>query len=415
MMFLRTASRSAIPLTGMLIAAVLVVTRRPDAVFHAQFYGEDGATYYANMYSHGLWDSVVTPQAGYLQLVPVLAAWVAQVVPVHLAPLVMNATAIGFMVLPVGLLLSDRARAISTRLRVRVLLALLVVAMPGVAEIHASIVNAQWYLAPAAAIVLLIDPPSGRAGRVLDAVILTLCSLTGVYCLVLFPLAAMMKRLGRRAVPRLALVVLGAGALIQLVYLTYLTHHPISELRPAPRFAPPLDPSPLALFRITVGRILLPPFLGEEKALTIAEHEVLLVILISVGLTSAVVAFRRGTPELRFMVLSAGGMLGLELARPLNPWPVLSREVLIDRYWFSPKLAVVCLLVWALGQPKARHVAGIGLACVALIGVPHDWEHPAFASTGWTARAKAFEKAPRGTRAVLPQYPVGYAVRLTKR
>jgi hypothetical protein len=60
----------ALLLHGMifLVAFGVLVLRRPDAIFNAQFYAEDGKYWYADAYNHG-WACVFMPQWGYLQTV----------------------------------------------------------------------------------------------------------------------------------------------------------------------------------------------------------------------------------------------------------------------------------------------------------------------------------------------------------
>ncbi|MGH2905043.1 MAG: hypothetical protein ACRDK7_15885 [Solirubrobacteraceae bacterium] len=125
---------------------MLIVSRRPDAVTHAQFWAEDGKLFYANVYTHGLFATLAVPASGYFQELPILAADIAQLVPLAFAPLVMNSIAITVQVLPVGLLLSRRAETIAPDIRVRSLLAALYIALPGAPESNANVDNALWFL-----------------------------------------------------------------------------------------------------------------------------------------------------------------------------------------------------------------------------------------------------------------------------
>jgi hypothetical protein len=52
------------PLAGMLLAAALIVSLRPDAVTNAQFWAEDGKFFYADVYNRGLLPTLMVPQAG---------------------------------------------------------------------------------------------------------------------------------------------------------------------------------------------------------------------------------------------------------------------------------------------------------------------------------------------------------------
>lgn len=406
-----------LPLIGMFVAAALVFTRRPDALLHAQFWGEDGV-YYADVYNHGILETLVAPRAGYIQVVPALGAWLAQLVPVHLAPLVTNALAIGFMVLPVGLLLSRRAATLVGDLRARILLAALLIAMPGVSEIHATIINAQWYLPVAAALVLAFEPARGRWGRAGDMAIVALCSCTGVYCLLLAPLAMALGHWRRRAVSRAALVILWSGVALQLFCLAYLSHHPIGDLTVDARSEPDdLQPSVSWLWRILAGRVLFAPLLEDDAATGLVGQSFAPLLLIALVVGGFAYLLWLVGPPLRFFLLFAAGLFVLTLAGTLEPWPVLAMDDHTERYFFIPRLAVVATLVWALApsHPRAVRAAAAGaLVCVVLVAVPRGWSHTRHAPIGWSTQAKAFEAAPEGKRVALPQYPVGWFTRLVK-
>jgi hypothetical protein len=70
-----------------LASVVLVVSRRPDVLFHAQFWAEDGKFWYADAYNLGAIAPFLHPAAGYFQTLPRLAALFAQLFPMAVAPL----------------------------------------------------------------------------------------------------------------------------------------------------------------------------------------------------------------------------------------------------------------------------------------------------------------------------------------
>jgi hypothetical protein len=402
----------------MLIAAALVVSRRPDAIVHAQFWGEDGTTYFANVYDHGLLRTLLVPMAGYLQEFPVLAAAVAQPFPLRAAPLVMNLLAIGVQVLPVGLLLGARARTISTDLRVRVLLAGLYVAIPGAGEIDANAVNAQWHLAVAAALVLMLAPPARRAGRLADGAILTLSGLTGPFCLILAPLALAQRRWrGRQVVANWILALLAACAAVQASCLLFFSHHVPSGFGAAPRASARLLATPLSFWQIVGGRVFAAPLVGDGRAITLA-HGTVILLIGGIGLIGCAIAARTGPPELRVLLGLGGAVLAMSLARPLDSWPTLAHAPVTSRYFAIPEFAVLAALVWALGRsrpPAARVLAGIALTCTCAVGIPREWSYPPFAPTAFARQAAAFDRAPRGTRMVLSENPVPHQLVLVKR
>src|SRR5208282_5718589 len=85
-----------------LLACAVIVWRRPDAFFHAQFYAEDGHVWFADAYNLGWWPALFHTFAGYFETLPRLVASLALLVPLALVPLFFNIIAIAFQTLPVN-------------------------------------------------------------------------------------------------------------------------------------------------------------------------------------------------------------------------------------------------------------------------------------------------------------------------
>jgi len=396
-----------LPLSGMLLAAMLVWLRRPDVLTNPQFYGEDGV-YFANVYNHGLLATAITPQSGYLQTFPALTAGLARLVPLHHAPLVMNAAGILPMVLPLGLLLTRRAEALGPSLATRTLLGLLIVALPGVSEVHATSINSQWYLSISAVIVLLLPASERTAGRIFDRAVLLICGLTGVYVLVLLPVALLVGRWRGRPVPRATIRLLSACVALQIIAMVYLSANPLGPVTTAGRSSGGLDASVPLLWEIVGGRVILGTLVGDQAGLALGSTPFGLVAVLGV-LVVAVAVPKQASVELRAAVLFAAGLLALALVRPLNPWPILAAEPAITRYWLLPKVAFVASMLWCVGRGHpllVRAVASAALACTMLVGIPRDWSETAPPDSGWAVASRAFEHAAPGTRRQLPQLPL---------
>ena len=86
---------------------VAVVARRPDVVFGAQFYAEDGL-FYSAAYNEGIRASLGEPVAGYFYVTARLAAALSQFVPFQFGPLLFNLLAVAGKLAPALLFLSRR-------------------------------------------------------------------------------------------------------------------------------------------------------------------------------------------------------------------------------------------------------------------------------------------------------------------
>ena len=157
------------------IACLILISRRPDAVFHAQFYAEDGHTWFADEYTYGWWSGLWRNYEGYHHVFMRLGAALALLVPLALAPLVMNLIAIGLQALVVNLLLSMRSSAWGS-LGFRAILAAVFLALPNTLEMLNNISQDQWPLTLCAFLLLVAKPPKSLPGKVFD---LSICCCAG--------------------------------------------------------------------------------------------------------------------------------------------------------------------------------------------------------------------------------------------
>jgi len=404
----------SLPLLGALLAAALIVSRRPDAITHAQFWAEDGKLFYADVYDHGLLATLAVPQAGYFQELPILAAWLAQLVPLNLAPLVMNLVGLAVRVLPVGLLLSERAETISPDIRVRGLLAALYIGLPGSPESNVNADNALWFLAVSAVIVLMLRPPASRSARALDVAIVAMSALTGVFSIALAPLAFLYRRWrGRAAVSPLILAILTAGAALQLLAIFVLQYHLPHGFGATSRPSMSLHPTLPGFFQILGTRVIAEPVLGNSAELPAMAAAV-------IGLLATVcfaIAFRRGPAQLRLMIGFGAALFAMALAHPIGTdWPRLALFPTGARYFIIPQLAAAATLVWAIGYASGhwRLVLAALLLYACLFTIPRDWTYAPLEETAFAQQAAEFEHKPRGAHMIFALQPQGWTMTLFK-
>ncbi len=124
---------------------------------------------------------------------PRLGASVALLVPLSLAPLVLNLIAMTVQVLPVTLLLSSRSSWLGNLYLLALCFAVLYVALPNCREISANITNSQWVMALCLFLVLVASTPSRGPGPGIRY-ISHCCSVAsmGPFCLFLLPIALFM-------------------------------------------------------------------------------------------------------------------------------------------------------------------------------------------------------------------------------
>ena len=398
-----------------LLACAVLISRRPDAILHARFYAEDGHVWFADAYNLGWWGALFRAQDGYFQTFPRLAGALALLVPLTLAPLVLNLAALAVQALPVNLLLWSRGSAWGS-LRFRFLLAAVYLALPNTREMILVVTSSQWVLALCAFLVLASSPPVSVAGRIFDVSVLLLCGLTGPFCFFLLPIALFVAwKRGERRHWALA-GALGAASLVQLWALLILDR---SGRSPAE-----LGASPALFTRIIGGHVYFGALLGSNGLAAGAGSAVFITLLaIAIGGTVLVlICFVRSALEMRLFLLLTAMLLTASLISPAAyPPPGVSKWELLEmvpggiRYWFFPSLAFAwSLLVGIRSRGELFKGASAVLLCMMCFGIVHDWRIPPMKDLHWAEDAKRFEAAPAGTVVVLPENPPGWNLRLVK-
>jgi hypothetical protein len=400
--------------TALLLACAILVIRKPDAIFHAQFFAEDGHVWFADAYNLGWWATLFRTQDGYFQTLPRLGAALALHVPIVLAPLLLNIIAIAVQALPVNLLLSYRSSAWGS-LRYRIVMAGIYLALPNCREMRAIITSTQWILALCVFLLLVASTPKGNAGRLFDISILLLCGLTGPFCFFLFPVALFIawKRLDRWH-----WVTAGLLAVLCLVQAFGLL-----IVNPSGRAHATLGASFALFTRLLASQVYLGTLVGGNGLAVSAGSRLFIFLLcVAIGGTAMVaICFAKASTEMKLFLLLSCGFFAASLASPVaHPTPGVTRWELLAgalglRYWFFPSLAFAWTLLWGF-QSRAAAVKTVStiLLCIMCFGIIRDWRIPPFKDLHFAKDAKSFEAAPPGTAFIFPENPQGWNMRLVK-
>jgi hypothetical protein len=398
-----------------LMAVTIVVIRRPDAVFHPQFFAEDGRVWFADAYNCGWWPALLKTWLGYFQTLPRLGAALALLAPFAFAPLVLNLIAIGLQALPVNLLMSSRSCAWGS-LRFRALLAAILLALPNSAEVGVGITDSQWFLALSTFLVVVSIPPRSAVGRAFDILVVLLCGLTGPFCIFLLPIALFLAWRRREGWRWVSVGLLSVLSLVQAWGLLIV--------EPASRRTANLGLSLTWLVRIVVGQIYLGTLLGSNCIATLSDvGSSICFACVCVGGTAIVIScFLKCAAEMRlfliFSVLIFSAALMSPQAHPatgVSVWAMLAGMPAI-RYWFFPTLAFAWSLLWCVrSNVRISRAVSAALLLVMCIGICRDWRRPAFLDMDFADFARRLEAAPVGTVVTIPENPKGWEMRLVKR
>jgi hypothetical protein len=399
---------------GLLI--LLIWQRCPTVLSRARFWAEDGWVWYPQCYADG-WRCLIIDHSSYLQTLSMSVALLSQAVPLTEAPKVFAGAALLIQAAPAIFLLSPRmARAIPA-LPVRVALALLLVAIPGMSEVYVNLTNAQWHLALLAFLVVCTAPALNWPQRIFDTLVLLVSGLSGPFAPVLLPVALLWLWLQRDPwqLWRLAVVAATAAIQISLIIAHGASRHPTG---------PGLGWSLGRLINIVVTNILGVAAFGRTAmidhywlvgegwlsngslaATTLAGG------IMAGALLLAIIAFLRGPWLLRAFLIFTGLEFatsltdGLTLVQPL--WVAMEGWIGM-RYYFHPIAAWLAVLVTLVcDRNPALRSTGVALIAITLVfAIPADWELPKFPTTAFHQEAKAFETAPLGTVMAFPIPPI---------
>lgn len=384
-------------------AAALIVSRRPDGIFHAQFYAEDGRYWFADAYNFGWARALLLPHGGYYQGVARLAGALAVAVPFRFAPLVMNLVALGVQVLPVAFLLSPRAAGFGSS-SFRLLMAFVYIALPNTTEISLQATPAQWPLAVAACILVLSRPPSG-IWRAVDCAFLAVCGMTGPFCIFLLPVAVAFYFVRRGPWERIVIGILAACVAIQCCALLIVDAHARTAI-------PGLTPE--AAVRILAGHIYLGAILGVNL-FAVAHWRAAILCVALLGTGAAAWAMKSAGMELRLFCAFAAMTFAASLVLPTTPKGVNVMGSLGTapgvRYWFPATLA----FAWSLlSGARRKQFLCCGLLCLMPIGLIRDWRIRPFPEENFPVYAKEFEALGAGSTITIPEFPAGWSLTLRK-
>lgn len=393
------------------LALLAIFSREPSLFTRPQFWAEDGSYWFAQAYNGGWLHSLTQPLGGYLNTLQRIGAGLALVVPFRWAPLVMNLEGLFLQALPVVILLSSRCRNWAP-LSLRLLFAIVYVAIPNAREIHVVCTNCHWHLALAELFLAFAEPPRTTVGRIFDVAMFLLGSICGPFMVLLLPLLAIYWWLRRRPWTAVILGVLLAGSAVQFSLMTHFKearHHLY------------LGASVAKFIRMLGGDIFIGMLRGSVAYGFYKPFIVSLVAAI-VGLVLIAYCLRFSSVEVRLFFTYCFLVLATSLRSPLTPvlnlplWTLLLSTASL-RYWFFPGLAFLFAILWCARFARSRIVRGTAFVLIAVLctGIVQDWRLPPLINLNFPAYAAAFDSAQPGTRVVIPLNPKGWQMGLIKK
>ena len=396
-----------------LIAAAAVVSRRPDVLLNPQFWAEEGSALFAQAYNFGGLHSFVIPQAGYLHTFPRLIAAACLLIPIRLAPLLMNVTGLVVQILPVTVLLSARGAPWGSLL-IRFVYAALYLALPNSWEVNVNLTCSQFHLTFLTLLVLLSRPPKSAPWKVFDVLATFLTGMTGPFAILLLPISLIFWWVRRYRWTMVIATVFAICASVQA--FTLMTYH-----GPGARvYQGPLGATPQRLVRIVAGQVFAGALLGQNFIGRFGSP-LLIGLIAALGSVVLLYVLLKSRLELKLFVSFCFLLLAASLSKPYiegnEPQWVLLLQAQGCRYWLLPMLASVWSLVWCVAESPAKwvRIASVIALCLMTVGVVRDWFYPPYPDKHFRQYAAQFVAAAPGTAFTIPINPDGWFVRLVKK
>jgi hypothetical protein len=405
--FGRTAQNLFWPYGHLVIIAALIISRRSDALFHPQFWAEDGHTFYHDAYTYGV-QTLFWPLGGYFNSLSRLVALISTLIPLVWAPCFFAIVAFLIQMIPPALLLSQRmAIAVPSNLS-RLAIAYFYAANPNTTEININLTDAQWHLAMASFLIIVLSENRHGVLRFCELALLTISGLSGPFSIFLAPFAAYeyWSRRSSQSLTNLAIVV-GLGA-IQLSTIMLGSD--------TARGSNPLGVSLIRFFEILSNQISLGGLVGDKiMVITIYEiktYEPLLAVFMAMIFFVIIwFAWVRGPQLFGKAFLFCALMLAAALKAPLvagqaERWDIMTYPGNGMRYYIMPVMVWFAAILICVGaKSRILRTLSVFFIIITIIGINIEWQYLPYKNTNFTTLAEKFANAPVGQRMEFPENP----------
>lgn len=374
-----------------MVGLLLLVARRPEALFAAEFNWEEASAFYVPTFFFDSAHLILEPWGGYLQVIPRIGYELLRPIPVFWAPLAENLLALVSLLAVAAFIASRRMAAVVPSGRLRLLFAALLLLLPAQQDVMGSIMNIQWYGALWLMLVSVATTPDLVPRRWIERVLVGLVAVSGPFSTLLAPVFLLRLRHRRDAQDVWLAIIVVAGGLVQLVFALADGRTAVTEPRPA------------GMTAVTfVLHSFIVPVLGERitNASAATGAPVVVLFLGGVVLTALIVITFWRTLPMRSLPVGYGaaavGLAGLAVHGGANVWPPGANE----RYFLIAAGLTVAVVV--AGTIRGQRLA-YPLAALLALGLMGDFRLDPYPAQGWATNYRCIGSTAPCTLAVWPR------------
>jgi hypothetical protein len=396
---------------------IAMTARRPDVIFNAQPWAEDGRIWLKGVYESGLWNSLFKPQDGYFQTIPRLTYGIALAFGLGKAALVSNVISISIRVFFLLFILSKRFSFID--MKFRVIAAIYFIMMPNVAEGFVNITNVHWYLSMYLLAVIIASPAPTTISKIHDTSVMVLSGLSGPFVIFLAP-CLIIKRLHERG------GFLNALKGINIFDVTMATCCVIQILSILTAGGGPRSPAPLGasfdLFtHIITAKLFFGTFFDNTFSANFAKIyavRISVFILLSLGILYSIAT---SGWRIRSIAVFPIIMLSFALAKPMvsfieAQWPPIINPGVGERYFFITNFCFFLYCLFIISKiRKNQNLVLLAFCCVLIPFLISSFRIPALAEVGYKSDILKFNNAHTGESVNIRINPPGWSMDLIKK
>ncbi len=394
------------------IFVFIIVLRRPEAIFHPEFWAEDGFFWYKQAYDIGF-PSIFFPENGYLQSASRLVAIISQPLPISFAPAIFAFFALVAQLAPIAILLSKRFDNVIKNKQTRIIICLIYVLIPNSFETNINLTNAQWHLS---LVLFLLIISESLKNSIFEYTLIIISALSGPFSVLMSPIIAFeayIKRKQQRSIKKH--VVALSCSFIQSLFL-------ISSMEQT-RSTENLGSSIKSFATIFVNNIFIGGTLGRlAKPFILAIDNYVYALFIIFFIIVMLAFFFGGKIYKEFWLFSAA-IISTALISPMvsltqPQWPIMETMGAGDRYYVIPIIAMnIGFLVLSFNKSPVIKSIGIGMLSIFFLSAPFNflYNDSQYKNTGFYKEAKIFHQLPYGATMKFNESPPGWKFSLTKR
>jgi hypothetical protein len=394
-----------------LVFVLLIVLRRPEAIFHPEFWAEDGVYWYQQAYKIGF-SSIFMPENGYLQSISRLVALISQPFPLSFAPAIFAISALTVQVAPIAILLSKRFEYIIKNKYARIIICLIYVVVPNSLEPNINLTDAQWHLS---LVLFLLIVSDSYKHSIIEYTTIIVSALSGPFSILMSPIIIFEAYNKYKLMSINKYIIALACTFIQSYFLI------VSMVKT--RSTENLGASIKSFATIFVNNIFIGGTfgrLGKPFILSIDNHVYVFFVFLFVLIA---VAFILGSKIYKEFVFFSAAIIGTALVSPMvsltqPQWPVMEAMGAGDRYYVIPIIAMnIGFLVLAFNKNLIIKIIGIFMLLIFFLSAPFNflYNDSPYKNIGFYREAMLFYKSNPGTTMKFNETPSGWNFYLIKK